>query len=245
MTEHHIYVDTNFGFFFGSIENNQPHKHYAIQIGIALNQPITVTNAAQEISTYNSCIIRGNAAHKMQSSEMHLSILVNPISPLGHYLKDYMYDDISAFNHPLAVTLRTYCKTFLSGDITFKLLVHQIKTAIESLTCSESDENHFNDERIQNAIYYLEENFERVVPVDEIASYCYLSPSRFLHLFKEKTGITYRRAQLWNKISKSFAVIRTQSITATAHQFGFTDSAHYSKIFKQNFGFSPKIFLKK
>ena len=245
MTGHHIYVDTNFGFFFGSIENNQLHKHYAIQIGIAINQPLTVTNEAQEISAYNSCIIRGNAIHKTQSNEVHLSILVNPISPLGHYLKDYMIDDITDFKHPLAAELRTYCNAFLSGDITFKILVHQIKTAIESLTCNDSNKNYFNDERIQNAINYLEDNFERVVPVDELASYCYLSPSRFLHLFKEKTGITYRRAQLWNKISKSFTVIRTQSITATAHQFGFTDSAHYSKIFKQNFGFSPKVFLKK
>jgi len=105
-------------------------------------------------------------------------------------------------------------------------------------------ENHFTDERIKKAIKYLEINFDRVISVKEIAEKCFLSESRFLHLFKENTGITYRKVQQWNKVSKSFSMLRNQSLTETAHQFGFTDSAHYSKVFKETFGFNPKLIQK-
>ena len=112
------------------------------------------------------------------------------------------------------------------------------------MTCECEKENHYKDERIKKAIKYLETNFDRVISVKEIAEMCFLSKSRFLHLFKESTGITYRKVQQWNKISKSFVSLRKQSLTETAHQFGFTDSSHYSKVFKETFGFNPKIIQK-
>ena len=111
--------------------------------------------------------------------------------------------------------------------------------------CSCEIENHIKDDRIIRVLEFFEENFDRVYSLEEIAKMMHLSPSRFIHLFKEKTGLSFRRYQLWNKIIRSLPYLVTSTITNTAHTFGFTDSSHYSRTFKETFGVTPKFMLLK
>ncbi len=46
-----------------------------------------------------------------------------------------------------------------------------------------------NQIHIDKALAYLSNQFERVVFLDEVANHSHLSPGRFLHFFKEGTGI--------------------------------------------------------
>jgi AraC-like DNA-binding protein len=103
---------------------------------------------------------------------------------------------------------------------------------------------HKGDERMNLALAYLSDKSDQIVPLIDVADHCNLSSSRFLHLFKEQTGITYRRAQLWNKLMKGITQFGKMSLTEIAHYSGFSDSAHFSRTFKENFGFSPRDFIK-
>ena len=245
MFKNKIYIENDFGFFIGFFKDNTYHKHYAIQISIAANDSLIITNQDEVEFKNSNCLIKSNVSHKLSCKENQLLILVNPSSSFGHYLTQGISDDIGVFNHPLSDRLKNYVQQYNDKTIDINLFNEQVKKSIQSFNCACNDFNHFNDKRIYNALAYIEANYDRVVSLKEVAATCHLSPSRFLHLFKDKTGITFRRAQLWIKIAKSFKSLPKQSITETAHQYGFTDSAHYSKIFKQNFGFSPKMFLKK
>jgi len=67
-----------------------------------------------------------------------------------------------------------------------------------------------------------------------------LSTSRFLHLFKEVTGVPLRRYRIWNRIGAAArAVAQGQSLTAAAHGAGFSSSAHFSSAFRDMFGMMP------
>jgi AraC-like DNA-binding protein len=44
---------------------------------------------------------------------------------------------------------------------------------------------------------------------------------------------------------KSLPHLTKNSITDTAYTFGFTDSSHYAKTFKETFGVNPKFMLQK
>lgn len=183
-------------------------------------------------------------SHKLTSKNEHLLLLFYPTSSIGHYLNQQSTDTISELSHPIAEKLKQSGLNFINNKSTFPNTISEISNLIKSFTCECEAENHFKDERVKSAIEYLETNFERVISLQEIAEKCFLSPSRFLHLFKEKTGVTYRKAQQWNKVSQSFSMLNKQSLTETAYQFGFADSAHYSKVFKETFGFSPKLIQK-
>lgn len=167
-----------------------------------------------------------------------------PTSSIGHYLSQLSNIEISEFRHPILKGLKNNGLKLINESIDFKDFVLEMSHLLKELNCDCELENHYKDDRIKSAISYLEANFERIISLKEIAKKCFLSESRFLHLFKQNTGITYRKVQQWHKVSKSFSMLRNQSLTKTAHQFGFTDSAHYSKVFKETFGFNPKVIQK-
>jgi len=240
-----IYFDKSWGLFVGIIKDNTPHKHFAIQLSISSGKDIVIKKGQSKIYHLKNVLIKSNILHKIECNSQQLLLLIDPASSLGHYLNQLTTEKITSFDLPITTILKTALENIITEKGSFKNNVMQIKKHLDKVNCQCTSQNHFNDDRIQTAINYLELNYNRVIPVEEIANICFLSSSRFLHLFKEKTGITYRRVQLWNKISRSFKSLPHQTITETAHQFGFSDSAHYSKIFKQNFGFSPKLFLRK
>jgi AraC-like DNA-binding protein len=67
-----------------------------------------------------------------------------------------------------------------------------------------------------------------------------LSTSRFLHLFKDVTGVPLRRYRIWNRIGAAArAVARGESLTEAAHGAGFSSSAHFSSAFRDMFGMTP------
>ncbi len=67
-----------------------------------------------------------------------------------------------------------------------------------------------------------------------------LSSSRFLHLFKEVTGVPLRRYRVWNRIGAAGrAIARGESLTEAAHGAGFSSSAHFSSAFRDMFGMMP------
>src|SRR6266487_548460 len=54
-------------------------------------------------------------------------------------------------------------------------------------------ENDFNYQRIENAIRYLEDNFQRQPELDEVADKVHLSPFHFQRIFTEWAGISPKR----------------------------------------------------
>ena len=74
----------------------------------------------------------------------------------------------------------------------------------------------------------------------DLARHAKLSPSRFLHLFKEVTGVPLRRYRIWNRIGAAAAAIaQGASLTEAAHAAGFASSAHFSSAFRDMFGMMP------
>lgn len=238
-----VHFEKNWGIFIGTFSDNLPHQHYAVQVSIALEGRLTIN----QLLTFEHCLIASNVPHSLSCESRQLILLVYPTSTLGYFLKNQAIapQSITVFNNPFAQKLQTYAQAYVRQEISFEKVLDNIRALIHTIEEEYQHQDIFGDGRVKTAIHYLEKNYERVVSLEEISDVCCLSSSRFLHLFKAKTGITFRRIQLWHKISQSFTVFPRQSITQTAHQFGFTDSAHYSKVFKSTFGFSPRSLLLK
>lgn len=235
-----LYFEKNWAIFAGSFHDNIPHRHYAIQISITTGDDIVLRDDKQQEFRMQRCIIRNNQIHQFMCNSPQLSLYLNPTSAVGHYFNKIIPGgNIVEFNHPIATNLRELALQLLSKQLAFQQFVTEIRSLLENISNICLSEEYYADERIRHAISYLEDHADEVVPLETIAAVCYLSPSRFLHLFKETTGINYRRLQLWIKVSNSFNSLFSQPITQTAHQYGFTDSAHYCRAFKENFGFSP------
>ncbi len=73
----------------------------------------------------------------------------------------------------------------------------------------------------------------------------HLSESRFMHRFKELVGIPWRSYLLWARLLAGILHTRSGlSLTEASIAVGFSDSAHFSRTFKANFGIAPSRVTK-
>ena len=68
-----------------------------------------------------------------------------------------------------------------------------------------------------------------------------LSTSRFLHLFKENTGIPFRSLRMWKRARRFLDhANREDSLTDVALGLGYPDSSHFSHSIRASFGLQPR-----
>lgn len=239
-----FHFDKDFGLFIGKLKENKFHKHYALQISISTKSNLVLSIKNETDVSKSVVFINSKIEHRLISETIQLTILINPLSAIGHQLHLRLSNsNDNKPNDKLASELMGLFDEFQSGKITFEELCRLITQTFTQYKCNCELDNHLQEVRVVKAIDFMDKNFEKVLSLEEVAKYCYLSPTRFLHLFKEKTNLNFRRYQLWNKVIKSLPYLQTNSITDTAYTFGFSDSSHYTRTFIETFGVTPKFFV--
>ena len=106
-------------------------------------------------------------------------------------------------------------------------------------------EKRTRSEAIKNAVEYIENHFSESFSVKHLADLCYLSESRFYHLFKQITGvspITYKNAKMVNNAAKVLRLYPDMPIDELSAKCGFESSTYFRKVFKHFTGVSPSDF---
>ncbi|SFG08305.1 AraC-type DNA-binding protein [Salegentibacter agarivorans] len=241
-----FHFEKNFGLFIGKLKENIYHKHYALQISVSAKSKMELSVKNEKEIIGKSFFINSKVEHKLISNSNQLTVLINPLSSIGHQLHlQSRKSNFKLLNENLSNRLIETLNKFETSEIDFEKLCELIRQVLSEYQCTCESENHLDEQRIINTIKYMDANFEKVLSLEEVAEKCFLSPTRFLHLFKEKTNLTFRRYQLWNKLIKSLPFLVKNSITETAYTFGFSDSSHYTRTFKETFGVTPKFLISK
>jgi len=96
------------------------------------------------------------------------------------------------------------------------------------------------------ALEYIEGVISRAEPftVSDLADHLGVCPKRFALVFCRSTGwspmVYYQRRRVQHASIQLLDMNR--SITSVAHDLGYCDSAHFSRVFKQHQGISPKAY---
>ncbi len=100
------------------------------------------------------------------------------------------------------------------------------------------------DDRVNAACDFIDENYNRSININDIAAACNLSPSRLSHLFKDHMGMG-PKAWLNNvRIQQARRLLNSSNfrISQIAALVGFEDPIQFAKNFKKNVGCTPKDF---
>jgi len=102
------------------------------------------------------------------------------------------------------------------------------------------------DTRLSTALAYIDANIESPLALEDLAAQVFLSTERLRHLFASETGIPFSQYVLWRRMKGvlSQVVEDGASMATAAIQHGFTDQAHFTRLFKRTFGVSAKQLLK-
>jgi AraC-like DNA-binding protein len=86
---------------------------------------------------------------------------------------------------------------------------------------------------------------QRGMQRDSVAQIAQLSSSRFNHLFRQEMGVSYRSYRVWTQVRAAMLALSTQaSLTDAALEAGFSDSSHFSNMFRTTFGMTPSSVVR-
>ncbi len=111
-----------------------------------------------------------------------------------------------------------------------------------SATRRESKGTQLRDFYIQEAVTYMEQNFQRDLTVEEVADVCKLNRSYFSKLFKENMGCPPQEFLIRLRLSKATELMRTTMlpIGEISVQCGYPNQLHFSRAFKKRYGAAPR-----
>lgn len=98
------------------------------------------------------------------------------------------------------------------------------------------------DARVRTVMKLLREDRHRSMA--ELAEAVCLSKDWLVHLFQREAGISLRKYEQVLKVQAAAVYLRSGvSMTEIAANAGFADSAHFSKLWKQQYGFPPQVMF--
>jgi len=95
---------------------------------------------------------------------------------------------------------------------------------------------------IQEAIAYMEKNYQRELTMEEVAGVCKLNRSYFSKLFKDSMGCSPLEFLIRLRLSRAAELMKetNQSIGGIAARCGYPNQLHFSRAFKKRYGYSPR-----
>ena len=212
------------------------HAHHAIQITASLAGELALSTEHETLVAPLVAVSADNR-HRFEAHGLLAFIFVEPESRPGRSLAAKLFERgplVALDDTALADLLRALAATF-EEDLDQEALLRIGAAAVEHLVPQGLAK--LPDLRVQKIIDYAIAHLEEPLTLESASEGIYLSPSRLRHLFVEQTGLAFRTYLVWLRLVKAVQVYSEgSSLTEAAHAAGFSDSAHFSRIFRRTFG---------
>ena len=228
----------------GSSFQQENHQHHALQIVVSLDKAPDSHHFLVENKPVASSgiIIAPNIPHQIQGNRC-LVLLIETESHLAESISNTYFQ--SASYHSLSSNLRNEIVTIILENEFNWCTFNKVFSLLNIEICLER--------HIEPRLLELVNWFDEVELIGDWESLnlsaalekTHLSQSRFLHLFSEQLGITWRQYILWRRLLAAIKyALAGNSLTKSAQHACFSDSAHFSRVFKSMLGISPSQVIK-
>jgi len=124
------------------------------------------------------------------------------------------------------------------NELTIRLLRQQSRELMMSFCLQQAD---FSGLTV--AISFIESHLSQNIEIDHLCKLSCMSRTKFFNEFKQNLGCTPLVFQQQQRLRKAHNLIKSgRQITQVCFELGFTSCSHFSRLFKQFYGISPKVF---
>jgi YesN/AraC family two-component response regulator len=225
------------------------HYHNCFQIVVSIQSAFNCTIDKKEYKSLQGFIINQNIKHSCKAPDTSVLVyFIDAESYLGWQLKEILsgksFLDIGSLLTKLQMQELIVQCNLTSSAAEMKKVADDL---LEKIMPSQPTQKSMSmDERIIRVMEYIDYHLDNPISLDDISKLIFLSPERARHLFVQQTGTPFSQYLLWKRIKKIImSVLKDNASLADASMwYGFTDQAHFSRIFKRMFGTSAKPLLK-
>jgi Transcriptional regulator containing an amidase domain and an AraC-type DNA-binding HTH domain len=102
----------------------------------------------------------------------------------------------------------------------------------------------YNSRRIEKAIEYMHQGFQKQITLSEVARLTNMTDASFSRFFKARTGITFMDSLLEMRLGHASRLLidTTQSVAEVAYNCGFNNISNFNRLFKKKKGCTPREF---
>ncbi|MFD2114968.1 helix-turn-helix domain-containing protein [Paenibacillus yanchengensis] len=202
------------------------------------------TSTDKPLVIYN-CIFRTSLLDKLKdviNSKTHLyRMLYKPSSTTPKWL--HLTDE---YDKALTIVYNMYWE-FLKREPGYEYMI--TGQLIQLVALMQRYETHRKQEEIPNdrldeAIQYINEHFSQNIKVQAVAERTFMSPSHFQRRFKKITGVTFVNYLQNIRIQRCCELLKTTqiSIQQVANQVGYQDMKFFHALFRKKIGVTPRQY---
>lgn len=218
------------------------HSHGMIQFFLCLEGNLQI-KAAGETRLCPCVAVNQNVLHSFRAgSKRHLTIVFDPMSPMGIRLSRLMGNapcwifgetDVQALLPPALAMVQTY-----DAD-TYHAFIQTLHGVLQA------DPPTPMDDRIRGLLNILENCDCHEHAIENYADTLCLSSSRLSHLFSEQAGISLKSYLTLHQLQRAFRdILQGCSITDAAMNAGFDSPSHFASTVKRLMGMPARATVK-
>lgn len=224
--------------FTGAVGSAHMHSHAAVQIMIIDDGDVTVTDGDGHSEVVRSVVIPSGAVHALSASEgargraiyvdstTGMGLRIRPPEPGRGGVTDWSDRGQTA----VAMTDR-------GADSDLEYAARLIDSLSEHEKASNLGVLH---PALEHALTLLPERISGQVTLTDIAALVSISPGRLGRIFNDQLQMSFSTYIRWLRLRRAMEVMSGgATLTTSAHEAGFTDSAHLNRICHSMFGLTP------
>lgn len=234
----HIYIWERKTLYATTSNETGWHRHFGASIAVSTAGTFRLETRSDG-AEYLAALVPPNLEHRALSpSARMLVLLVDPDSPdFRPLLKGLSLSSISKIDHAVFQPHLKQMDQIIDGGAPVSVIE---KCADAMVSLLQREPPAALDARIEGVLSRIRSTFPEVPPLALLAREQQISPNRLMTLFKSTLGLPIRRYLLWLRLRESVRWLENgENLTDTAHAAGFADSAHLSRVFRENFGMPP------
>ena len=214
----------------GAIGDNRPHAHHALQISAARSG--LLVDFGDKARAVNGIFISSMRRHSLAPSHDTLSLYLDAASPIGRWLAGVFGSRADHLESHEAEALYDLHPNMANDDA--------IVSCLRRLSAAQCGQERSVDARLTQALALLEEELGEPLPLQQLSADISLSEGRLSRLFQQELGLPYRPYRRWRRVYQALLFVQGgANLTEAAIAAGFSDSAHFSRTFRQVFGVRP------
>jgi AraC-like DNA-binding protein len=241
MSQPRLFLSGARALYLGPALGLSPHRNAVAVLGVGLDQPFRAAlDPADPGAEYRPCrsiVIPPNTLHHLSVARGRLAFLyVDAMSRDYEQLRERarVQDARAAYDLDIEDRLVDAFSELAAGSVSWRETRERL-TALGALGAATK-----TDPRMALALQRLRERPADPHPLGELAAAAKLSDSRFLHLFKQATGVPLRRYKIWNRMGAAVQALGAgAALTNAALDAGFNSPSHFSASFREMFGAAP------